>query len=277
MVKYEQVIEADVPRTHMPSALDQNYDRIKDMRQRLWRSIFRLMIKNPTYEYYQGYNIICRTFLLVLGEEMAIHVLDAVSKSHLHFLLSQTKKSDQILELGQMYCLVATEEEPKLAECEVLNILPAILIGFPITWFGYAEDFKYSTLARLCDLFLVSDPLLPMYLIAAVILHKKDDIYENPDDPIEVSKRFRSFFTDDEFPVEDLISNAYNLMSKHPPEKLNDLRTKRQKQQSNRRQRSALNDLLNLMRKQSFWSIPVAIVILAVLYRNFVIKGSDSS
>lgn len=270
------MIKADLPRTHVPSALDQGEAGTKTMRESLRRTIFRLMIRNPTYEYYQGYNMICRTFLLVLGEEMAFHVLDAVSKSHLHFLLEQTKKGDQIVELGQMYCLVAAEEEPKLAECEVLTVFPLLLLGFPVTWFNYAEEFKYPTLARLCDLFLVSDPLLPMYLIAAVILYKKDDIYENPDDPVEISKRFRNFFNDDEFPLEDLISNAYNLMSKHPPEKLNDLRIKRLKQLTNRRQRSAFNDFMNIVRKQSYWSIPVAICILALLYNNFL-KGTNSS
>lgn len=46
-----------------------------------------------------------------------------------------------------------------------------------LTWFGHSLPY-YRTVVRLFDYFLASTPLFPLYVAAAIVLHRVDEIFE---------------------------------------------------------------------------------------------------
>ena len=121
-----------------------------------------MLLKQPTLHYYQGYHDVAITFLLVVGEELAFHIMESLSLSHLQQFMAPTMEQTMSL-LELMYPLVQRSRPALHAHMEAADLGTIFALPWLITWFGHVLP-DYSDVVRLYDFFLCSPPLMPIYL-----------------------------------------------------------------------------------------------------------------
>lgn len=180
--------------------------------------IMRVLIKNPSLHYYQGYHDICVTCLMILGEESAFHVVNAVSLSHLQDFMEETmEKTSALLEVVPV---ILQQEDPVLYDfLSTSGVGSVFSLSWIITWFSHILR-RYKTVGRLFDFFLCSNKLMPIYLAASFVLYKKEDILDLDCDMASVFQFLTRFIEEeeDDLPVEVLIQNSQQLMEKYDPQ-----------------------------------------------------------
>ena len=178
--------------------------------------IMRILIQNPSYHYYQGFHDIAITFLMILGEEMSFHVLNRVCNTHLKDFMQ--KSMDRTSELMEIIPLLIEREDKELGEFLHRSGVGTIFaLSWIITWFSHVLR-DYHMVGRLFDFFLTSDPLMPIYLSAALLLYKSDQIQKLECDMSSVHQYLSRFIEaeEEDLPFERLMSEARHLISKHP-------------------------------------------------------------
>lgn len=185
--------------------------------------IMRVLMKNPELHYYQGYHDICVTILLVLGEEIGFLLVEKLSRTNLSVFMEKTMAhTAEVLE--HIYPLIG-HGSPKLRSfLEKAGIGIMFCLSWVITWFGHVLN-DYDMVVRLFDLFLASHSWMPLYLSAAVVLHKENEILQLDCDMAQVHS-YLSRVVEEELPFENLITNAREMMSRYPPSKVKAERAK---------------------------------------------------
>lgn len=192
------------------------------MQDQLVRLIMRVLIKNPELYYYQGYHDICVTFLLILGEEMAFHVVDRLSRTHLHVFMEKTMESTS--NLLELVPLIIDKESPSLAMfLRASGVGTIYSLSWVITWYSHVLR-SYDLVGRLFDLFIVSHKLMPLYLAVAVLLYKEDEILRLDCDMASVHQYLTRLLEAEEesLPFERLITNALTLSKMYPPDEISE-------------------------------------------------------
>ena len=229
---YSQVIQ-DVNRTikRFPPSIDRE-ERLSKEKQ-LTDLIMRILIENPDFYYYQGYHDICITFLLLLGEEKAFHVVNKVSNTHLRLFMEESMASTQLM-LEIIPILVENEDKQlakRLAKVEVGTIFS---LSWILTWFSHILV-NNRNVERLFDIFIASDYRLPIYLTACILLHHRDLILAKEQDLAVIFQCLAGLLDqEDQFPFEALLRQALELMVKYPPETLLDEQRRRMSVQRER-------------------------------------------
>lgn len=111
--EYNQVI-LDVNRSlkRFPPGIP--YEQRIALQDQLTVLILRVIIKYPHLKYYQGYHDVAVTFLLVVGDEIAFHVMEILSTNHLVECMQETMEPTQ-RRLMSLYPLLR-REKPKLCD-----------------------------------------------------------------------------------------------------------------------------------------------------------------
>lgn len=246
------------------------------MQQQLIQLIMRVLIKNPSLYYYQGYHDICVTFLLILGEEMAFHVVDSISRTHLKQHMEKTMETTA--DLMEFILIMVDEEDGQLGDFMYKSGVGTIFaLSWVITWFSHIFR-DYKTVGRLFDLFLADDPMLPIYLSTTIVLYKKDDILKLDCDMAVVHQYLCSILErEEDLPIEELIIQAKELFAKYPPDKLRSLqKIKPRSIVTKRKEHGALISLifaiLDKGAKFSFIPITVTMVLCAIVYQQYLSK-----
>lgn len=178
--------------------------------------IMRVLCRHPEMHYYQGYHDICVTFLLVLGEEMAYHVVEKLSTTHLKVFMERNMEPTIHL-LEHMYVLIG-KESPILKEFLLKSeVGVAYCLSWLITWFGHVLN-DYNYVVRLFDFFIVSHPYMPMYLTAAIVLHQETEVLKQDCDMASVHSYLSNI--SDDLPFEELILDSLSLFEEYSPELL---------------------------------------------------------
>lgn len=250
------------------------------MQDQLILLIMRILIKNPSFYYYQGYHDICITFLLILGPELAFHVVNSLSRTHFKVYMEESMENTSIL-LDIILILVEKEHQALgqfLRRSGAGNIFA---LSWVITWFSHVLR-NYETVGRLFDLFIASHPFMPIYLTASILLYRSDALLGRDCDMASVHQYLTRFIEEeeDELPFELLIQDAKTLMAKYPPEEMEDIvqeNHKIMKQRENRRQQ--LRALANLLKfrgivsfvfsKKGLISLSVMVALIATSY-NYI-------
>lgn len=210
----------------------------------------RILIKNPDFYYYQGYHDICVTFLLVLGEEGAFHVLNRLSRSHFKVFMEKTMESTS--NLLELVPLLIGIEDPELAMFLKQSGVGTIYsLSWVITWFSHVLR-NYDTVGRLFDVFMGSHKFLPLYLTAAILLYKRDEIIALDCDMASVHQYLGALLEqeEDSLPLERLLNHAMELMSLHAPEsmakKLDVIKEETRKKEAARRRMIVIRKLFSV-------------------------------
>uniref|UniRef100_A0A3Q3X789 TBC1 domain family member 20 n=1 Tax=Mola mola TaxID=94237 RepID=A0A3Q3X789_MOLML len=183
------------------------------LQEQLIDIILEVLKCNPQLHYYQGYHDVTVSLLLVVGERMAIAMLDKLSNYHLRDFMDPTMDSTKHILNYLMPILeqVDSELHDFMIRAEVGTIFA---LSWLITWFGHVlSDFKHTL--RLYDFFLSSHPLMPIYLAATIVLHREKEVKQAECDMAMVHHLLSRIPQD--LPYELLICQAQDLFDQYPP------------------------------------------------------------
>lgn len=188
---------------------------MQDKRADLFDLIASVLRRNPMLHYFQGYHDIAQVFLLVLGKDAALLALSRVSLLRIRdYMLSSLNPG-----LKQLHLIPAILKcaDPKLA-AHLEGTRPYFALSAVLTL--YAHDIQeYNDIARLYDFILAHEPILIVYLFAALIISRRDEVLD-----IEHDDRDMLLFTLQKLPqpldLQTLIDRSLEIFQKYPPEKL---------------------------------------------------------
>jgi len=178
--------------------------------------ILDVLRHHPTLCYFQGYHDIVQVFLLVLGPEHAPAAVARLSLLRIRdFMLSSLDPALAQLELLRPILRAA---DPVLYE-HLPKSQPSFALAGTITMFAHnIQDYKDIT--RLFDFFLARHAVMPIYLFAAVVLSKREELleYEKEDEDILYVMLGK---LPEPFDVEFHIARTVELYERLPPASLN--------------------------------------------------------
>lgn len=183
------------------------------------------------------------TFLLVVGEEVAYHVMEHLSTHHLVECMQETMEPTH-KRLQYLYPLIQFENEPLYRFLDKSYVGTLFALPWFLTWFGHSLN-QYRDVVRLYDYFLATPHLMPIYVTAAIVLFREDELFRVECDMGAVHCLLSQL--PDDLPFEYLLVKANELYAKYPPETLEEeveaLLVKQQKQRQledeQRKQRQA--------------------------------------
>ncbi|XP_023815668.1 TBC1 domain family member 20 isoform X2 [Oryzias latipes] len=183
------------------------------LQEQLIDIILEVLKRNSQLHYYQGYHDVAVTLLLVVGERMAMAMLEKLSNHHLRDFMDTTMDSTKHILNYLMPILeqVDAELHDFMTRAEVGTIFA---LSWLITWFGHVlSEFKHTL--RLYDFFLASHPLMPIYLAATIVLHREQEVKQTECDMAMVHHLLAHIPED--LPFELLIGRAQGLFDCFPP------------------------------------------------------------
>lgn len=165
--------------------------------------------------YFQGYHDIVQVLLLVLGRQKAAPAMANLSLFRIRDYMLPSL-SPAVKHLHLIPAIIETTD-PELCR-HLTNIQPFFALAATLTL--YAHDIQeYSDIARLFDFLLAREPVVAIYLFAAMILSRKKELLDIPVDEPEMLH-----FTLSKLPcpldLDGHISSAVQLFDDHPPESL---------------------------------------------------------
>ena len=230
------------------------------LQDQLTRLIIRVLLARPSLHYYQGYHDVAITFLLVLGEERAFHLLERLSMSHLRsFMAPSMELTMDLLEL--IYPLLQ-RSQPALHHHLVQAELGTIFaLPWLITWFGHVLP-DYSDVVRLYDFFLAGPPLMPVYLAAAIVLHRSAEVMAAECEMSAIHSLLSRIPVD--LPFEDLLVSCAALYEQLPPHVVEEEAKRSRKEQERRLRRpyedkSGLEGYKRMLTQMVIFGAPVVI------------------
>lgn len=178
--------------------------------------ILDVLRRHPSLCYFQGYHDIVQVFLLVLGPEHAPAAVARLSLLRIRdFMLSSLEPALAQLELLRPIL--------RAADAELYDHLPksqpSFALAGTITMFAHnIQDYKDIT--RLFDFFLARHAVMPIYLFAAVVLSKRDELLEIDREDEDILYVMLGKLPQP-FDVEFHIARTVELYERLPPARLN--------------------------------------------------------
>ncbi|KAF2225037.1 rab-GTPase-TBC domain-containing protein, partial [Elsinoe ampelina] len=213
--KEESQVALDVNRAFVYYPRNEPESILATRRTALTTLIISTLRLHPTLSYFQGYHDIAQVLLLVLGLPSAQTALPRLSLLKIRdFLLPTLNGTNNQLTL--LIPLLHTSDPvicKHIAACQPFFALAAVL-----TMFAHDID-DYTTIARLFDYLLAQPSLQLIYMFAAIVTLRRDELLElDPDDPDVL------YMTLSKLPnpldLEALIRRTEGLREMFPPEKL---------------------------------------------------------
>ncbi|OJD31972.1 tbc domain protein [Diplodia corticola] len=211
----EDQVKLDVNRSFVYYPKDQSEQQIEERKEELFDVIAHILRRHPRLCYFQGYHDIVQVFLLVLGSDRAVPAVTRLSLLRIRdFMLPSLDAAlDHLKLLPSILYSVDSALYEHLRPAE-----PFFALAATITM--YAHDIQeYGDIARLFDFLLAHEAVYSVYLFAAIILTRKDELLEIPPDDIDVLH-----VTLQKLPkpldLEGLIASTVELFAKKPPESL---------------------------------------------------------
>ncbi|MGH0163630.1 UNVERIFIED_CONTAM: hypothetical protein FKN15_044968 [Acipenser sinensis] len=183
------------------------------LQEQLIDIILFILKRNPQLHYYQGYHDIVVTFLLVVGERMAIAMVETLSTHHLRDFMDPTMDSTKHI---LNYLMPILEQvDPELHDfMQRAEVGTIFALSWLITWYGHVlSDFRH--VLRLYDFFLASHPLMAIYFAAVIVLHREKEVKRCDCDMPSIHQLLSQI--PQNLPYEELISRAEELLKHYPP------------------------------------------------------------
>ncbi|XP_052855142.1 TBC1 domain family member 20 isoform X1 [Drosophila gunungcola] len=208
--EYNQVV-LDVNRSlkRFPPGIP--YEQRIALQDQLTVLILRVIQKYPNLRYYQGYHDVAVTFLLVAGEEIAYAIMEQLSTKHFSECMQETMEATQ-RRLMFIWPVI------KFENLELYNFLQNSTVGtlfalpWYLTWFGHSLN-SYKTVVRLYDYFLASPIYTPIFVTAAILLYRSNEILKEECDMASVHCILSTLPED--LPFEKLLKTSSKLANKY--------------------------------------------------------------
>jgi hypothetical protein len=221
--QYDQV-EKDVDRsmykfTRHFTDLERSYKR-----QQLSRLVNSCLIHDPELHYFQGFHDIATVFLLELGETTALPCIYRLS--HYQFHDAMYKKSlEEILNVLPLVHQIIKRTDPQVAKILEDSGMDVghYALSWVLTWFSHVID-DIDMVSRLFDVFLASHPLFSVYVSAAVVLERRQELLHTECEFTAVFGLLNSFpethtVITHEW-IERIITKSREMFEMYPPHKL---------------------------------------------------------
>ncbi|KAJ1940844.1 GTPase-activating protein gyp8, partial [Linderina pennispora] len=219
----EGQVDLDLRRTSLPESSELRRDpKTTKRRQHQLGTVVRNVLRSyPWLSYYQGYHELALTYLLVFGSEQA--AAEAAKMTALFFVRDAMGSNlDHVLQQLQLLYVLLQQTCPKVHRVLTeLDVPPFFAISWVLTWFAH-DVASFDDICRIFDFLIVSPTMQVVYMAAAVIACRQDDILACERDfailhtmltklPAEITK------------WDDVIADSYNLELNYPPLKLQHL------------------------------------------------------
>lgn len=177
--------------------------------------IIDVLRRHPTLCYFQGYHDIVQVFLLVLGVQYAPAAVARLSLLRIRdFMLSTIAPAISQLELLRPIFGAA---DPELF-AHLPKSQPSFALAGTITMFAHNIQ-EYKDITRLFDFFLAHDAVMPIYLFAAVVLSRREELLEIEQEDEDVLFAMLGKLPQP-FDVEFHIAHTLELYERLPPASL---------------------------------------------------------
>ncbi|KAJ4455944.1 putative TBC1 domain family member 20 [Paratrimastix pyriformis] len=167
---YKDQIWLDTERSLWKMSMGERQTIRAHQREQLFRIINCVLARNPALCYYQGYNDVCSVLQYVCGSRSAVAIAEKLSATLLAAPHEKTFATVQgVMEL--IFTLIRIADPELSAFLTASGVPMHFALAHVITWFSHHYDTPpLHTAARLFDVFLVSHPLTPVYVTAAMVL-----------------------------------------------------------------------------------------------------------
>ncbi|CAN9180518.1 unnamed protein product [Alternaria alternata] len=214
--KDEHQVSLDVNRAFVYYPKNESEKQLDRRKQQLSQVILQVLRRHPTLCYFQGYHDIVQVFLLVLGPEDASAAVARLSLLRIRdFMLSSLDPALAQLELLRPILRAA---DPLLYD-HLPKSQPSFALAGTITMFAHnIQDYKDIT--RLFDFFLARHAVMPIYLFAAVVLSKREELLEFDKEDEDILYVMLGKLPEP-FDVEFHVARTVELYERLPPASLN--------------------------------------------------------
>ena len=166
--------------------------------------------------YFQGYHDIVQVLFLVLGPVKAAPALARVSLLRIRDYMLPTLAP--ALKQLQLLPAILRAADPEVA-AHLSQTRPFFALSATLTL--YAHDIEeYGDIARLFDFILAHEPVMTIYLFAAIIVSRRKKLLGVPGDEPDMLQFTLTKLLADQLDLEDLLNQARQLFLRHPPERL---------------------------------------------------------
>lgn len=194
------------PKMNSDSALQALKGQLSD----LIISVLRL---HPALCYSQGYHDIAQVFLLVLGPDEARTALTYLSLLRVRDYMLPTL--DPALKHLHLLPAIFQIADPTLA-AHLSRINPYFAVSAILTLNAH-DITDYGDIARTFDFLLAHEPVMSLYLVAAIVLLRREELLEI-DDPDML--HFQLVKLPQPLDLQTYIDRALRLFEQYPPERL---------------------------------------------------------
>jgi hypothetical protein len=211
----EYQVQLDVDRSFVyypdhdtPKQLDARKKQLSDV-------IVEVLRRHPSLCYFQGFHDIVQVILLVLGPLQSTAAVRRLSLLRIRdFMLPNISGAISHLHLLPAILYSADPVLYKHLPSNTFFAISAILTL-------YAHDIQeYSDIARLFDFLLAREAVTSVYLFAAIVLSRKEELLELDPEEEKDMLHFKLSKLPKPLDLEALINQAATLFTAHPPEKL---------------------------------------------------------
>ena len=195
--------------------LDESEASLKTKKTELSEVIVSTLRRYPMLSYFQSYHDVAQVLLLVLGKQKTMIAVPRISLLRLRdYMLPTIAPARRHFELVSAIVMAADRELANhIAQAENSFALSA-------THSLFAHDiYNYSDIARLYDFLLAHEPIMSIYLFAAVTISRRSDLLEMAPDESDMLT-----FVISKLPqtidIDARIQDALVLVRNHRPETL---------------------------------------------------------
>ncbi|KAK0671076.1 putative TBC1 domain family member 20 [Cercophora samala] len=213
--KDEDQVQLDVNRAFVYYPNDQNDTQLSHSKTLLSTLITRTLRHHPYLSYFQGYHDICQVLLLTLPPP-----LQPAALAHLSLLRIRDFMLPNLLPaISQLRLLpdILRSSDPTLWR-HLSSTEPFFALSGTLTM--YAHDITtLGEITRLFDILLSRDPVFSLYLFAAIVRSRREELLDIPEEEPEMLHSVLSKLPQP-LDIEGLISCAVELERRYPPEGL---------------------------------------------------------
>ncbi|KAJ8967215.1 hypothetical protein NQ317_001324 [Molorchus minor] len=119
-----------------------------------------------------------------------------------------------------------------------------------LTWFGHSLN-RYKDVVRLYDYFLATAPMMPIYVTASLVIHRRDEIFAEGCDMASIHCLLSQI--PDNLDFEQILERASAFYNKYPVDKLEHLVKKRVQKEMDKRKREEQIMRNRLNRNKGLW------------------------
>ncbi|XP_065064914.1 TBC1 domain family member 20-like isoform X2 [Rhopilema esculentum] len=214
--KYFQQVKLDIDRSQRRFPSGTRASRRRVLQDQLTNIIMRTLCRNPELHYYQGYHDVAVTLLRVVGEDLAMALLEQLSLHHIRdFMDVNMERTNKMLAL--IHPILSKMDISLAAFIQSAEVGQIFALSWLITWFGHNLE-RFSVIVRLFDVFIATNPFMPIYVGAAIIESDVENVMELDCEMSTVhsylSKLPNGLILEE---TEYIISKAYRTYLQYPP------------------------------------------------------------